>query len=95
MTGTEHTTACVEFTETVLGWHHTLAWSPDDPVPMCSCGHPAMTCEINCAAREAHLLTPLMEVIRAGRGQAEPTGAGGDSVRGSGTGRPTSAGGRS
>ena len=59
MSTTEHTEACTRFTATLLAIHHAIARSPDDPVPRCACGRPAVLCEINSAARDTGLLTPL------------------------------------
>ncbi|HEY9390091.1 MAG TPA: hypothetical protein VIR27_10055 [Mycobacteriales bacterium] len=59
MSTTEHTEACTRFTATLLAIHHAVARSPDDPVLRCACGRPAVLCEINSAARDTGLLTPL------------------------------------
>lgn len=95
MSGAERTEEYVAFARVVLAWHYTMEWSPDDPVPMCNCGRAAMTCPINAAARDAHLLPALSDVVRSGRAGIGPAGVGVRSEEGSDHACPVGTGGRS
>lgn len=66
----EHAEACSRFAAALLGIHRAMPRSPDDPVIRCACGKAAVMCEINSAARDAGLLTPITgpAIARAGIG---------------------------
>lgn len=65
---TEHTEACAQFAATLLSAHHAMARSPDDPVLRCACGRAVVMCEVNSAARDAGLITPLTGPATANMG---------------------------
>lgn len=56
---TEHAEAALRFADALLRTHHPMPRSPDDPVQRCGCGRAMVLCEVNAAARDAGLVTPL------------------------------------
>jgi len=79
MSTTEYAEACARFTAALLRTHHAIPRSPDDAVLRCECGRPAVRCEINSAARDAGLLTPLTGPLTAEVGTSGANSAGSES----------------
>lgn len=61
MTDDDRVRASLAFTDGLLRTHRPMPRSPQDPVNRCECGRAAMLCEINSAARDAGLITPLAQ----------------------------------